>query len=48
VQRHPAEYGANPLCDWQIDPEPAAEIAEDRRGRQPFDHLADLGFRLLR
>src|SRR5581483_11025596 len=42
------EDAADALGDRQLDPEPAGEVAQHRRGRQPLDHLSDLGDRLRR
>src|SRR3954470_20159126 len=42
------EDAADALGDRQLDPEPVREIAEDRRGRQPLDHLTDPRDRLVR
>src|SRR5205085_2812018 len=37
------EDAADRFCDRQLDADAAGEVAEHRRGRQPLDHLADLG-----
>src|ERR1700751_4567449 len=42
------EHGADSFGDRQLDPETMREVAQDRRRRQAFDRLADLGDRLLR
>src|SRR5262245_9779096 len=42
------EHGADPFGDRQLDAEAMREVTQNRRRRQPFDGLTDLGDRLLR
>ena len=39
----PVEHRADAFGDRHLDPEPAREVAQDRRRRQALDDLADLG-----
>src|SRR5215211_2364814 len=42
VQRVAAEDGADAVGDWQLDPEPVREVAQDGRRRQPLHGHPDL------